>query len=294
MLTGSPWPPLPLEEWQETCDTLHLWMQVVGKIRMVLSPPLNHWWHVTLYLTARGLTTSPIPYGDGVFEIQFDFLDHQLEITTSGGRRASLALQPEAVALFYGRVIEALRGLEIEVSINTKPQEIADPIPFEQDKTHHTYDPEYAQRFFRILLSADKVLQEFRSGSVGKSSPVQFFWGSMDLAVARFSGRPAIPPRKGRITGISHEEVAVGFWPGIGLGAPAFYAYAAPHPAGLENDPIQPAAARWNPQLGEFLLMYEDVRNAADPAAALREFCFSVYEAAANRAGWDRALLEQS
>jgi hypothetical protein len=266
----------------------------VGKIRMGLSPPLNHWWHTTLYVNARGLTTSPIPYGDGAFEIQFDFLEHQLKIGTCGGQSAALPLRPEAVAVFYGRVMEALRGLEIDVSINTKPQEVADPIPFEQDYTHSSYDREYARRFFRILLSTEKVLQQFRSGYLGKSSPVQFFWGSMDLSCVRYSGKPAVPPRKGRIAGITHEEVAVGFWPGAGLGAPAFYAYAAPHPAGLESDPIQPAAAGWNKEIGEFILRYEDVRKAEDPAAALRAFCDSVYAAAATRAHWDRAALEEA
>jgi hypothetical protein len=271
-----------------------MWVQMVGKIRMSLSPPLHHWWHVTLYVNARGLTTSPIPYGDGAFEIQFDFLEHRLEILTSGGARATLPLQPQAVAVFYGGLMEALRILEIDVSINTRPQEVADPIPFEQDYTHRSYDREYARRFFRVLLSTEKVLQQFRCGYVGKSSPVQLFWGAMDLACVRFSGRPAVPPRKGRITGNTHEEVAVGFWPGEGLGAPAFYAYAAPHPAGLEDDPILPAAAAWNAQLGEFILLYENVRTAEDPAGALRAFCNSVYEAAANRAHWDRAALEQA
>ncbi len=235
MLSGDPWPPLPYAEWQDTCKTLHMWLQVAGKIRMTLSPPLNHWWHVTLYVTARGLSTSPIPYGDGVFEIQFDFLEHQLEIATCGGARVVLPLQPESVAAFYARVMEALRGLGIEVSINTKPQEVADPIPFEQDFTHASYDREYAQRFFHVLVSTEKVMQQFRSSYLGKSSPVQFFWGSMDLSCVRFSGRPAVPPRKGRITGNTHEEVAVGFWPGAGLGAPAFYAYAAPHPGGTRR-----------------------------------------------------------
>ena len=292
MLSGDPWPPLPYGEWQDTCTTLHLWLQVAGKIRMTLSPPLNHWWHVTLYVTARGLSTSPIPYGDGVFEIQFDFLEHYLEVGTCGGARAVLPLQRESVASFYGRVMEALRGLGIEVSINTKPQEVPDPIPFEQDYTHASYDREYAQRFFRILVSAEKAMQQFRSSYLGKSSPVQFFWGSMDLSCVRFSGRPAVPPRKGRITGNTHEEVAVGFWPGAGLGAPAFYAYAAPHPAGLEGDRIQPAAAGWNRQVGEFILLYDDVRKAQDPAAALQAFFDSVYTAAAERGHWDRAALE--
>lgn len=294
MPATDPWPPLPLEEWRDTYQTLHMWTQLVGKIRMTLSPPLNHWWHATLYVNARGLTTSPIPYKDQIFEIQFDFLDHQLQILTCSGGRATLPLQPEAVAVFYKRVMDALHGLGIEVAVNTKPQEIADPIPFEQDFTHCAYDREYAGRFFRVLVSAEKSLQEFRSGWVGKSSPVQFFWGAMDLACVRFSGKPAVPPRKGRITGNTHEEVAVGFWGGAGLGTPAFYGYAAPHPPGLETDPVQPAAAGWNAQLGEFILRYDDVRTSPDPAAALRAFFNSVYEAAARRGNWDRASLEQT
>jgi hypothetical protein len=292
MLSSAPWPPLPLEAWQDTCKTLHMWLQVVGKIRMALTPPMNHWWHVALYVNARGLSTSPVPYGDGVFEIQFNFLEHQLEMTTCGGARAVLPLQPESVAVFYAKTMEALRGLGIDVSINTKPQEIPDPIPFEQDFTHASYDREYAQRFFQVLVSTEKVMQQFRSTYLGKSSPVQFFWGSMDLSCVRFSGRLAVPPRRGRITGNTHEEVAVGFWPGAGLGAPAFYAYAAPHPAGLETDPVQPPAAAWNQQIGEFILLYDDVRKAPDPPAALLAFFESVYSAAADRGQWDRAALE--
>ncbi|HWC95697.1 MAG TPA: DUF5996 family protein [Candidatus Sulfopaludibacter sp.] len=293
MSVDEAWPALPLREWQDTAQTLHMWLQVAGKIRMMLTPPLNHWWHVTLTVTSRGLTTGPIPYADGAFEIQFDFLQHQLHVGTCGGATTVLPLQPQSVALFYNSLMEALRGLGISVTINTKPQEVADPIDFEKDFTHKSYDPEYARRFFRALSSTEKVFQRFRSGYVGKSSPVQFFWGSMDLACARFSGRPAVPPRPGRIAGISHEEVSVGFWPGEGLGAPAFYAYAAPHPGGLEADPIRPAAASWNPQIGEFILLYDDVRSAPDPSEALYAFCTSVYEAEAQRAHWDRAALEE-
>jgi hypothetical protein len=292
MLTQDPWPPLPLNEWQDTCDTLHMWTQIVGKIRMTLSPPLNHWWHATLYVTARGLTTSPIPYQAGSFEIQFDFVSHELVILTSAGARHALPLRAEAVAAFYQRVMEALRALGIEVSLNTKPQEVPDPVPFEQDYKHSSYDREYVERFFRILVSSERALEEFRCGWVGKSSPVQLFWGAMDLSCVRFSGRPAMPPRKGRITGNTHEEVAVGFWPGAGLGEPAYYAYAAPSPAGLEGETIRPAAAGWNKQMGEFILRYEDVRTSMDPAGALREFFDSVYEATARRGNWDRAALE--
>ncbi len=292
MLSGDPWPALPLEEWKDTCETLHRWLQVAGKIRMTLSEPLNHWWHVTLYVNARGLSTSPIPYGEGVFEMQFDFLRHELEIFTCGGGRATVPLEPRSVASFYGATMKALEELGIHVTINTKPQEIADPIPFEEDFAHASYDRASVERFFHVLVSSEKVLQQFRSRYVGKSSPVQFFWGSMDLSCVRFSGRPAVPPRKGRITGNTHEEVAVGFWPGAGLGAPAFYGYAAPHPPGLETDPIRPAAAGWNAAMGEFILLYEDVRKAADPAALVSEFCESVYLATAERGHWDRAALE--
>ena len=292
MPSSESWPALPLVEWNDTCETLHRWLQVAGKIRMTLSAPLNHWWHVTLYVNARGLTTSPIPYGDGAFEMQFDFQEHAFEITTCDGARIAIPLQPQSVSAFYSAVMDALNRLGIHVVINTRPQEIADPVPFEQDLAHAAYDREYAHRFFRVLISTEKVLQQFRSNYLGKSSPVQFFWGSMDLSCVRFSGRPAVPPRKGRITGNTHEEVAVGFWPGMGLGDPAFYAYAAPHPAGLETDPIRPPAARWNPQMSEFLLMYDDVRGSTDPSGALREFCDSVYAAVAQRAHWDRAALE--
>ncbi len=294
MRCGDAWPALPFADWQDTCKTLHMWLQVAGKIRMTLSTPLNHWWHVSLYVNARGLTTSPIPYGDGAFEMQFDFLNHELQISTSGGERAVVSLEPQSVAAFYTKTMAALHGLQIDVAINTKPQEVPDPIPFEKDETHKSYDRDAVERFFRVLLSSEKVFQQFRASYLGKSSPVQFFWGSMDLSCVRFSGRPAVPPRKGRITGNTHEEVAVGFWPGAGLGTPAYYAYAAPQPAGLDGDRISPANAGWNRQIGEFILLYDDVRKAQDPAAALRAFCDSVYVATAERAHWDRAALEAS
>ena len=282
------WPALPLNEWQDTCQTLHMWLQMAGKIRMAFAPPLNHWWHVTMAVTARGLTTGPIPYGDDSFEIAFDFIGHQVRITTCSGASTAVALEAQSVAAFYARLMDAVRGLGIDVTINTKPQEVPDPIPFEQDYTHKSYDPEYAHRFFRVLASTDKVLERFRSGYLGKASPVQFFWGSMDIACARFSGRPAVPPKPGRIFGISHEEVSVGFWPGAGLGYPAFYAYAVPNPAGMETLP------HWNAQLGEFVLPYEDVRQSSDPAETLYAFYTAVYEAAADRGHWDRAALEEN
>ncbi len=289
------WPPLPLDGWRDTYRTLHMWTQVVGKVRMTLSPELNHWWHVTLYVNARGLTTSPIPYGAGVFEIQFDFLEHQLEIITSEGGRKLLQLVPETVASFYGTLMEALRSLEIVVEINTMPQEVAGAVAFDQDHRPGAYDRDAVRRFWRILLSTGMVLEEFRSGFLGKASPVHFFWGSFDLAYTRFSGRTA-PPRKGAITGpaYSHEEISVGFWPGGGaVDGPAFYSYTAPKPAGLEGAPIRPAAAGWNSELGEFILMYDAVRNAQSPRDALLDFFESTYAAGARLANWDRAALER-
>jgi hypothetical protein len=290
-MSDQPWPSLPLDAWQDTYATLHLWTQIVGKIRMKLSPKLNHWWHATLYVNARGLTTSPIPYAGDAFEIQFDFLDHRLEIITAAGRRTSVALTRQPVADFYTKVMSALGSLGIHVSINTKPQELANPIPFEQDYQHASYDPEYAHRFWRILVSTCAVFQEFRGKFLGKCSPVHFFWGSFDLACTRFSGRLA-PPRKGVITSeaYSHECSSAGFWPGAGFGQPAFYAYTAPSPDGLNTDPR--AVRFWNMQLAEFVLPYEEMRQASSPRAALLEFLDATYSAGATRAGWDRASLE--
>jgi hypothetical protein len=286
------WPALPLDAWRDTYQTLHLWTQIAGKIRLTLAPKVNHWWHSTLYVNARGLTTSPIPYGAGGFELRFDFLDHHFNILTSDGRRASVPLAPQSVAGFYAKVMEGLGSLGIQVSINTKPQELPNPIPFEQDSEHKSYDPEYAHRFWRILLSTDAVMQEFRGRFLGKSSPVHFFWGSFDLACTRFSGKPA-PPRKGVITGeaYSHECISVGFWPGEGLGQAAFYSYTAPAPPGLADEPE--TARFWNTQLSEFVLPYEEVRNAASPRSALMDFMQSTYAAGARLAGWDRAALER-
>jgi len=288
------WPALPLDAWQDTYQTLHMWTQIVGKIRLMLSPRMNHWWHVALYVSPCGLTTSPIPYGSGSFEIQFDFLNHELEISTSNGARNWLALSPQPVATFYHKLMAALRTLGIHVAINTKPQEVAEPIPFEQDNRHASYDPEYAQRFWRILLSTDMVLKEFRSGFLGKSSPVHFFWGSFDVCCTRFSGRRA-PSRNGIITSeaYSHEVISAGFWPGAGIGGPAFYAYAAPSPDGLSVEPVRPAAALWSRQLSEFILMYDDMRRAESPRSALMEFLQSTYTAAARLANWDRQALER-
>jgi len=298
---GDSWPALPLTEWQDTYATLHMWTQIVGKVRLARAPMLNHWWQVALYVTARGLTTSPIPYGDASFEISFDFLDHQLRIQTSDGGVRTLALAPRSVADFYREFMAALRDLGLEIKIRTMPVEVPDPIPFDQDYRHHSYVPEQAQRFWRILNQSDRVLQQFRCGFVGKCSPVHFFWGSFDLAVTRFSGRPA-PPHPGGIPHMadwvtrlaySHEVSSCGFWPGGGpVPEPVFYAYAYPEPDGFRNYPVRPPAAYYSNDMHEFLLPYEAVRRAPDPDAMLLEFAQSTYEAAADRGGWDRRALE--
>lgn len=291
------WPSLPLEEWEDTRATLHMWTQVVGKIRLAQTPLVNHWWNVPLYVTARGLTTSAMPYEDRSFQIDFDFISHRLLIECSDGSTASLALAPVAVADFYEQVMQALRDLGIEVKIWTMPVEIENPIRFEEDRQHASYDAEHANRFWRILVQADKIFTDFRSRFIGKVSPVHFFWGSFDLAVTRFSGRPA-PERPGAdpITreAYSHEAISHGFWPGGGLvkGA-AFYSYTAPEPTGLKEAAIRPASAFYSQEMSEFLFMYEDVRKAASPEDALMEFLQSTYEAGADLAKWDRRALER-
>lgn len=287
------WPALPLNEWQDTYRTLHMWTQIAGKIRMSLSPPLNQWWHVTLYVNSRGLTTGPIPYAPGLFEIQFDFRKHQLDIFTSEGAGSSYPLRAESVAAFYNAISERLKSLGIAVEIDLKPQEVPDPVPFDCDHANCSYDPEYAHRFWRVLLSTSKVMERFRRKFTGKCSPVQFFWGSFDLACTRFSGRTA-PPRKGVISGpaYSHEVCSAGFWPGAGFEGPAYYSYTVPTPAGLEKESIRPAAAGWNSKLSEFILMYDDVRRAESPEQALYEFLESTYDAGARLAKWDCASLE--
>src|SRR6266851_6054682 len=288
------WPALPLEEWEATYRTLHMWTQIVGKIRLALTPLENHFWNVALFVNARGLTTSPIPYRGRMFEIQFDFVHHRLELRTSGHERA-FALSPKSVAEFYRETFSLLREAGIDVQINPKPQEVHNPILFDQDDTHASYDPEYANRLWRILRSTDIVLQEFRARFIGKSSPVHFFWGSFDLCCTRFSGRPA-PPRKGVITSeaYSHECISAGFWPGGGpIPGPAFYSYTAPQPPGLQDEPARPKAAGWHKELSEFILMYDDLRRAESPRAALIEFLESTYAAGAKLAKWDRAALER-
>jgi hypothetical protein len=271
-----------------------MWTQIVGKIRMALSPPLNHWWHVTLYVNVRGLTTGPVPYQRGIFEIQFDFEMHELRISTSEGATISRPLRAECVADFYRGVFECLTSMGVSVEINLKPQEVPDPVPFDCDTANGAYDAWDAQRFWRILVSSAKVFERFRSKFIGKCSPVHFFWGSFDLACTRFSGRPA-PPRKGAISGpaYSHEVSSAGFWPGGGaVAGPAYYSYTIPQPKGLESQPIRPATASWNPQLSEFILMYDDVRRADSPERTLYDFLDSTYEAGARLAQWDRANLE--
>jgi hypothetical protein len=294
MKSDQHWPPLPLQEWQDTYRTLHMWTQIVGKLRLALSPPLNHWWHASLYVSSRGLTTGPVPYPQGIAEVRFDFQKHELHIHTSEGAAASRPLRAESVADFYRGTFEILQGLGIEVEIDPHPQEVADAVPFHSDTHNCSYDPEYAHRFWRILVSSSKVLERFRGKFIGKCSPVHFFWGSFDLACTRFSGRPA-PPRKGIISGpaYSHEVSSAGFWPGGGaLDGPAFYSYAVPPPPGIESQPIRPAAASWNPQLSEFLFMYDDMRRADSPEHALYEFLETTYEVAANLSHWDRPSLE--
>jgi hypothetical protein len=291
------WPELPLEAWRDTYETLHMWTQIVGKVRLALSPNINHWWGVPLYVNASGLTTSAIPYARGNFEIQFDFIHHKLVIRTSSDAIVALALAPQSVAGFYRDFMETLGSLGIAVKIWKMPVEIPDPIPFDQDTQHASYDPEYANRFWRILVSCDEVFKEFRAGFIGKASPVHFFWGSFDLATTRFSGQRA-PEREGAdsITreAYSHEVSSVGFWPGGGdVKGAAFYAYAAPEPAGFRQHPVRPAETFYQPQLKEFLLMYDDVRRAPSPRETLLAFMQSTYDAGANLGKWNRKELER-
>jgi hypothetical protein len=275
-----------------------MWTQIVGKIRLALSPLINHWWNVPLYVNARGLTTSMIPYHDAKFELSFDFVDHRLLLYVSDGRRQSLPLEAMSVADFYQRVLDMLRDANIDVKIWRVPVEIPNPIPFDEDFEHKSYDPEAANKFWRILLSVQCVFDEFRSRFIGKSSPVHFFWGSFDLAVTRFSGRRA-PERAGADTitreAYSHEVSSVGFWPGGGdIKGPAFYSYAAPEPPGFRDVQIAPASASYNAKLGEFVLLYDELRKSSSPEATLLEFCQSTYDAAATLGHWDREALERT
>ena len=296
-----PWPELPTAAWRETYETLHLWTQVVGKVRLARTPWLNHSWHVALYVTARGLTTSPIPDGVRTFQIDFDLIDHVLRISTSDGVRRQLALAGQSVASFYSAVMADLAELGIDITIDEMPNELPEPIRFSEDNRHASYDPAAVRRFFQMLANADRVFKQFRTGFLGKASPVHFFWGSFDLAVTRFSGRRA-PRHPGGVPHLSdsvaceaysHEVSSAGFWPGSGaIDYPAFYSYAYPEPAGFRATKVRPEAAFFSEALGEFMLPYDAVRIAAQPDQALLEFLQSTYEAAANAAKWDRAALE--
>lgn len=295
------WPELPYAAWQDACATLQLWTQIVGKVRLAKTPWLNHSWQVTLHVTARGLATPPIPDGGRAFEIEFDFIDHVLWVRTSDGHSRQLMLKAMPVAEFYADLMIALSELGIVVRINSMPNEIADAVPFAADRAHAAYDRDHAHRFWLILLAAHGVFAHFRTGFLGKVSPVHFFWGSFDLAVTRFSGRRA-PPHPGGVPRLpdavareaySHEVSSAGFWPGGGpIDYPAFYSYAYPAPAGFAAAPVRPAQAFFSRELGEFILPYDAVRTAADPEGALMEFLQSTYDAAADLAQWDRAELE--
>jgi len=295
------WPVLDYDEWADSCATLHLWTQVIGKIRLAHAPLVNHWWQVPLYVTARGLTTSAMPRDARTFQIDFDFIDHRLRIAVSDGRRASIPLGPCSVADFYGEVMGRLRALDLETRLWTMPVEIADPIPFEEDRTHAAYDPAMVNRFWRALAQIDQVFTVFRSRFLGKASPVHFFWGSFDHAVTRFSGRRAPPPPSNpnmpdfvNREAYSHEVSSCGFWPGNGgFGRPAFYSYAYPQPAGFAEAAISPPAAFYAKDFGEFILPYDAVREAPRPGEFLLEFLESTYAAAADLAKWDRTLLER-
>ena len=302
-MNDETWPALPFSEWAQTAKTLHMWTQVVGKIRLALTPWINHSWHVTLYLTARGLTTSPMFGGARVLQIDFDFVDHVLRIvggTPAGPSEKTISLAPKSVAAFYREVMSALDELGMRVEIKTTPNEVDPAIPFEKNDTDADYDPEFGNRFWRVLLQSDRVFKQFRSEFCGKCSPVHFFWGSFDLAVTRFSGRRApkhpggIPHLPDAVTreAYSHEVSSLGFWPGnAAMPDPIFYSYAYPAPAGFEEAKIQPPSATFNGQLKEFILRYEDVRKATDPDAALLDFAHSTYDAASTLGAWDRAAL---
>jgi hypothetical protein len=293
------WPALPQVAWSDTCATLQLWMQIVGKIRLALTPHINHTWNVTLYPTVRGLTTSPMAHGSSIVQIDFDFIDHVLFIETGDGARQTIALEPMSVADFYGKVMHAMEALGVSVRIWRTPVEIADPVPFDRDFQHQSYDPEFAQRFWRVLVQTERVFTIFRSRFTGKVSPIHLFWGAMDLACTRFSGRKA--PEHASMAGLadhvtrdaySHEVSSCGFWPGAPGVEPFFYSYAYPEPGGYRNYAIVPLAAKFNTQMGEFIFPYEAMRSSASPDEALLQFLQTSYEAAATLAQWDREDLE--
>jgi hypothetical protein len=294
------WPELPWRDWEPTITTLHMWSQVVGKVRMALAPPLNHWWHVALYVTSRGLTTSPIPYRGRMFQVDFDFVDHRLDIADTTGRSRTIPLEPQSVAAFHRQFMAALHGLAIDVRVSTKPVEVAEAIPFEADERHASYDASHAHAFWRGLLQAQRVMEEFQTGFVGKRSPVHFFWGSFDLATTRFSGRAA-PRHPGGAPNCpawvmeeaySREESSIGWWPTSDGPGPFFYSYTYPEPEGFRNAPVDPTVAFFDGKFGEFILPYDTIRRAPDPDRAAREFFQAAYEAGANLGGWDRPMLE--
>ena len=302
MSADSPWPALPFADWKETCQTLHLWSQIVGKVRLALTPVVNHWWNVTYHLTSRGITTRPIPYRGRTFSIDFDFIDHCLTIATSDGAVERLALAPMSVADFYGQVMKRLQALGIDVHIWTMPSEIEDAVPFDQDHAHAAYDPQWVRRFWVALSQSHRVMNEFRARFIGKVSPVHFFWGSFDLAVTRFSGRTA-PPPSGTTPHVanwvmreaySHEVCSCGFWPGNGgYGKAAYFVYAYPEPAGFGAAPLRTPVAAYDTGLGQFILPYDAVAESPDPDALLLAFLQETYEAAANLGSWDRRSLER-
>lgn len=295
------WPALPLDAWQDTCATLHLWTQIVGKVRLAQTPWINHSWHVTLYVTARGLTTSSIPHGERIFDVEFDFVSHRLVIRANDGAERALPLRAQSVADFHAEFLGTLDAMGLSCAIHGKPNEIPDAIPFAQDREHASYDPEYANRYWRVLVQSDRVFRQFRARFRGKVSPVHYFWGGPDLAVTRFSGRTA-PPHPGGIPNLpdwvaqeaySHEVSSAGFWPGGGPHPwPLFYSYAYPEPQGFSTTKVQPPKALWSTDLREFVLPYDAVRESASPDETLLEFLQSTYEAAADLAKWDRKALE--
>lgn len=303
VVADATWPDLPLEAWADTYATLHLWLQIVGKIRLAQTPWVNHSWHVTLYTSASGLTTSSIPYGSRSFQIDFDFVRHRLKIRSSDGRGDGFALAPQSVAAFYRNLMERMAALDLQVKIHRRPNEIAEAIRFDEDAIHRSYDPEYANRFWRILVQAERVFTTFRARFIGKCSPVHLFWGAPDLAVTRFSGRKA-PEHPGGIPGLpdrvtreaySHEVSSAGFWPGGGpVPYAAFYSYAYPEPPGFASAPVKPSRAFYSTDLHEFILPYDAVRESSSPDDTLLEFLQTTYDAAANLAQWDRQSLERS
>ena len=295
-----PWPALPWRDWIDTVSTLHMWVQIVGKVRLALAPPLNHWWHITLYVTSRGLTTSPIPYQGRTFQVDFDFIAHRLDVSESTGRSFTMALEPMSVATFYREFMARLQELGIDVRIWPRPVEVPDAIPFEVDVTHASYDPSHAHAVWRGIQEADRALKSFQTGFVGKASPVHFFWGGFDMAATRYSGRPA-PRHPGGIPNCpdwvmaesySSEEASMGWWPWDATHGPAFYAYTYPEPAGYASASVRPAGAAYDPGLREFILPYDAVRDSGDPDAATQAFLQSSYEAGADLGGWDRSALE--